>query len=52
MRPAEVEAVGAYIFTYPFLQEIPAGGTAAQVPLMIDRENRRISRWRFRHCHR
>ena len=39
-----VEEVGAYIFTYPFLmQHGQTEGTAAQVPLMIDREARRIA---------
>lgn len=38
-----VEDLGAYIFTYPFLQQIEEGTTAAQVPLMLDREAGRIA---------
>jgi class 3 adenylate cyclase len=37
-----IEEVGPYIFTYPFLAHRDRGETAAQVPLVIDREQRRI----------
>lgn len=37
-----IEEVGAYIFTYPFLAHRDRGETAAQIPLLLDREKRRI----------